>query len=205
MARSYFSPVVAQHGISSPWDDQIRTAALALGLEPALIKAVISAESEWNPVAVSFNNSSFGLMQINVAAHGVTVAQANNPTWAIPYASGILLHQIQLRPSLELAIAAYNAGTSRANADLQNRITGNVNGVGTYVQTVLDYLNWFLANDATLPPISVLNSGPFVPDPTQPPAEGGAGATGFPAGPVHGGAPAGPSGQPDPPGSGDAP
>jgi soluble lytic murein transglycosylase-like protein len=204
MARSYFNANVAQRGIGSPWDVQIRQAALANGLDPALIKGVISAESEWNPVAVSFNNSSFGLMQINVAAHGITVAQANDPNWAIPYATALLLHQIQTRPSLDLALAAYNAGTSRTNADLQNRLAGDINGVGTYVRTVLDYFAWFQANDAApAVPIDVVITGP---DLTTPPADGGAGvAGGFRGGPSDGRDAARQPGQPDPARSVDGP
>jgi soluble lytic murein transglycosylase-like protein len=195
--RSYFDARVAQLGIGSPWDALIRSTAASLGLEPAIIKAVISAESNWNPTAVSYNASSYGLMQINVAAHGITIAQANDPAFAIPYASQLLLHQIQTRPSLDLAIAAYNAGTSRTNADLTARILGNVNGVGTYVATVLDFMNWFLANDVAGPQpgfvLPTMNFG-VTPDATAPPltqttpAPGDAGAAPFPGRPDDGAA-----------------
>lgn len=187
--RSYFDVTVAQRGVGSAWDAIIQQAALSRGLEPALLKAIISAESAWDPNAVSFNNTSFGLMQLNVHAQGITVAQANDPTFAIPWGATVILGQIRARPSLELAIAGYNAGTSRANADLQVRIDGNINGVGGYVATILDYLNWFLANDVAEPQPGFVAppQEAVAPDATlQPPADGGAGAAPFRPGPDDG-------------------
>lgn len=187
--RSYFSVTVAQRGIGSAWDAIIQQAAAARGLEPALLKAIISAESAWDPNAVSFNNSSFGLMQLNVHAQGITVAQANDPAFAIPWGADVILGQIRARPSLDLAIAGYNAGTSRANADLQARVDGNVNGVGGYVATILDYLTWFLANDVAGPQPGFVAppQEAVAPDATLPtglpPADGGAGAAPFRPGP----------------------
>lgn len=150
---SYFSPVVAQRGINSQWDSLILQAGQQRVVDPALIKAIIAAESAWQPSAAS--TSSVGLMQINVAAHGVTIQQALDPNWNIPYGTGVIADQLQRRPSIDLALAGYNAGTSRSDADLRTRLTNNTNGVANYVQTVLDYYAWYITND----PLTVFGGG----------------------------------------------
>lgn len=144
---SYFSPVVAQRGLASPYDATIQYAASTYGISPALIKAIISAESAWDPNAAS--SSSVGLMQINYTAHGVARETALDPSWNITYGSSVIAGQLNRRPTIDLALAAYNAGTGRSDSDLQSRIDGNVLGVGNYVATVLDYYAWFLSNDPT--------------------------------------------------------
>ena len=152
LGGSYFSASVAARGWpTSPYDDLIAQAASDTGVDPSLIRAIISAESAWDPSVCSnrpIPPGSCGLMQLNVAAHGITQAQATDPTFNIPFATRLLADQVRRRSSVQLAIAAYNAGTSRSEADLQDRITRDVNGVGTYVQTVLDYLNWFQSQGA---------------------------------------------------------
>ena len=150
---SYFSPVVAQRGIASAWDPLILQAAQQSVVDPALIKGIISAESAWDPNAAS--TSSVGLMQINYLAHGVSREQAMDPQWNVPYGTRVIAEQLQRRPSIDLALAGYNAGTSRSDADLRARLTANTNGVGTYVQTVLDYYAWYVTND----PLTVFGGG----------------------------------------------
>jgi soluble lytic murein transglycosylase-like protein len=161
---SYFSSVVAQRGIDSVYNPLILQAAQQHVVDPALIKAIIAAESAWQPSAAS--TSSVGLMQINVAAHGVTTQQALDPAWNIPYGTGVIAGQLQRRPSIDLALAGYNAGTSRSDSDLQNRIINNTLGVGNYVETVLEYYAWYITND----PLTVFGGGgPYVePFPARP-------------------------------------
>lgn len=159
---SYFSPVVAQRGVGSPWDDLILYAAQTYVVDPALIKAIISAESAWRPDAAS--DSSVGLMQINYAAHGVTRAVALDPSWNVTYGTSVIAGQLQRRPSIDLALAGYNAGTSRSDSDLAARVTANTNGVGNYVQTVLEFYAWFVAND----PLAIPGGGGGGPFPGRP-------------------------------------
>jgi hypothetical protein len=140
---SYFREAVAQRGVGSTWEPIIQGAAATYGVPAALIKGIISAESAWDPAAVSPTRSSYGLMQLNVVAQAITQAQAFDAAFAIPFGARILAGQIARRSSTGLALAGYNAGTSRTDADLANRVAGDVNGVGTYVQTVLDYATWF--------------------------------------------------------------
>jgi len=146
LGGSYFSARIAAGGLSTPWDALIDQAAARYGVDPWLIRAVISAESAWSPTVCSnrpIPPGSCGLMQLNVAAHRITQAQATDPAFNIPFGTSLLADQVRRRPSVQLALAAYNAGTSRGDSDLADRIARDVNGVGTYVQTVLDYLTWF--------------------------------------------------------------
>lgn len=145
---SYFSAVVAQRGINTAYQELIDYAAGAYGVDPALIKAIISAESSWNPSAAS--DSSVGLMQINYSAHGVSRATAMEPSWNVTYGASVIAGQLTRRPTLDLALAGYNAGTSRSDSDLAQRIAANTLGVGNYVATVIDYYAWFRANDPSL-------------------------------------------------------
>jgi soluble lytic murein transglycosylase-like protein len=146
LGGSYFSASVAARGLNSQWEDLIQSAAADTGVDPLLIKAIISAESSWNPTACS--SSSCGLMQLNVQAQGITKAQALDPSFNIPFGARVIAEQLAKRPTTALAIAGYNAGTSRTDDDLTQRIAANTKGVGTYVQTVLDFLTWFQTQQA---------------------------------------------------------
>lgn len=150
---SYFSAVVAQRGIDSIYNPLIMSAAQARVVDPALIKAIIAAESSWDPNAAS--TSSVGLMQINYVAHGLSREQAIDPGFNVPYGTGVIADQLQRRPSIDLALAGYNAGTSRSNSDLQTRLNNNTNGVGNYVETVLQFYAWYITND----PLTVFGGG----------------------------------------------
>jgi len=141
LGASYFSASVAARGWPSAYEDLIAYAAAAHAVDPHLIHAIISAESAWRPTACS--TSSCGLMQINYTAHGLTRDQVLDPVFNIDYGTRVIAEQLRRRPTLQLALAGYNAGTGRSDADLQDRIDRNVLGVGTYVQTVVDYLTWF--------------------------------------------------------------
>ncbi len=151
LAGSYFSASVAARGWPSAYEDLIAQAAGDTGVDPNLIRAVISAESAWRPDVCSnrpYPPGSCGLMQLNVAAHQITVAQATDPGFNVPFGARLLAEQLRRRPSLTLALAAYNAGTSRTDADLSDRVARNVNGVGTYVQTVVEFLTWYQTQQA---------------------------------------------------------
>jgi soluble lytic murein transglycosylase-like protein len=137
---------VAQKGINSPWEELIQSASARYGVPVALIKGIISAESGWNPNISS--SSSHGLMQLNSTYfHNPDGSPIFDPARNIDIGVELIGQQLQRRPSVELALAAYNAGTGRSDADLSNRIAGNINGVGVYVSNVLTYRDWYAAND----------------------------------------------------------
>jgi soluble lytic murein transglycosylase-like protein len=70
--------------IPNGYAPMVEQAATSAGLQPAEIAAMADIESNWNPGTPSYNGSSFGLMQINRAAHPEFFA---NNDWKDPQAS----------------------------------------------------------------------------------------------------------------------
>lgn len=118
----------------------INAAANKYRLDPALLHAVIRAESAYNPWAVS-HKGAVGLMQLmpgTAARYGVRDRQ--DPGENIEGGARYLSDLIDMFPTdLRLAIAAYNAG--------ENAVKRNGNKVPPiqetrdYVVRVLDYYN----------------------------------------------------------------
>jgi len=96
---------------SAEFDPFIEKAARSHGVRPELVRAVIVAESAFNPNAVS-NRGAVGLMQLRPAtAHRYGVANAFDPEQNIK--AGVhYLRDLMTRygNNLELTLAAYNAG-----------------------------------------------------------------------------------------------
>ena len=97
--------------MKSSYDDIIRSAAVEFDLDPALAKAVIHAESGFNPKALS-PKGAMGLMQLMPATakrFGVTNAYhpEKNVYGGIKYLSTLLQ---RYSGNERLAVAAYNAG-----------------------------------------------------------------------------------------------
>ncbi len=93
------------------YDRLIREAAVSHGLSPALIKAVIKAESNFNPTAVSKKGAK-GLMQIMPENfEGLDIADPFDPRQNIMGGVRYVkrLHQ-RYDGKLPLVLAAYNAG-----------------------------------------------------------------------------------------------
>lgn len=92
------------------YDPSIRYAARSHGLEPALIKAVIHAESLFDPRAVSSAGAE-GLMQLMPETAGeLNVQQPFEPRQNILGGSEFLAYLQQRFDRLEHVLAAYNAG-----------------------------------------------------------------------------------------------
>lgn len=141
-----FSATVAQRGINSPFESLIQSASARYGVPVALIKGIISAESGWNPNAAS--SSSYGLMQLNSAYfHNSDGSPILDPELNVDRGTSVIADQLSRRPSVELALAAYNAGTGRSDDDLSARIANNTLGVGSYVSNVLAYRDWFISQE----------------------------------------------------------
>lgn len=98
---------------TQPYQIQIARAASTYQLDPALIRAVIHAESSFRPAIIS-SKGAIGLMQLmpQTAAH-LGVADAHVPEQNIAGGSRYLAQLLkQYNGELNLALAAYNAGAS---------------------------------------------------------------------------------------------
>jgi len=97
-------------------------------VDPKLVKAVIGAESNWNPRAVS-NKGAIGMMQLMPkTASDMGVGNPLNPEENIEGGVKYLRHLLdKFNGSLTLALAAYNAGPARVE---------KVNGVPSIPETV---------------------------------------------------------------------
>jgi soluble lytic murein transglycosylase-like protein len=98
---------------SSEYDAYIREAALRHGVEPALVKAVIQVESNFDPEAVS-RAGARGLMQLmpgTAAMYQVGMGEIYKPSRNIEAGVKHLAYLKTLFPnSMDLVLAAYNAG-----------------------------------------------------------------------------------------------
>jgi len=117
-------------------DKLVREAAERHKVDPALVRAVIETESNWNPAAKS-RKGAVGLMQlIPTTAQRFGVNDAYNPGQNVD--AGVRYLKVLLeryRGNLDLALAAYNAGegaVDRAHGVPAYRETRN------YVQRVQD-------------------------------------------------------------------
>lgn len=119
----------------------IFAAANRYSVDPALVKAIIMAESNYNPRAIS-KKGAVGLMQLmptTAAALGVkdSLNPEHNINGGVKYLKKLLN---QFEGDLELAVAAYNAGSKKVK---------KYNGVPPYkatryyVKKVFDYYQYY--------------------------------------------------------------
>ncbi len=96
---------------SSAYDEHIRLAAEKYGLAPPLLKAVMAAESNFDPGAVSGKGAT-GLMQLMpTTARDMYVFDMFDPAQNIEGGARYLrLLQDRYEGNLEVVLAAYNAG-----------------------------------------------------------------------------------------------
>lgn len=110
-------PQVSQAG-KNRYAPLVEEAARTYQVDAALVHAVISAESGYNPAAVS-NKGAVGLMQLMPdTARRYGVANSLDPEQNIRGGTKYLSYLLQMfNNNLELAVAAYNAGE---NAVIRN-------------------------------------------------------------------------------------
>ncbi len=115
----------------------ITQAARTYNLEPALIKAVIKAESGFDPRAVSFKGAK-GLMQLMPeTAREMNVADAFNPRENIAGGSRYLRYLLdRYKGDMKLALAAYNMGPERIK---KNKNIPPIRETRLYLKRVMEY------------------------------------------------------------------
>lgn len=115
-------------------DHIVRDAAARHKLDPALVKAVIGVESNWNPAAVS-RKGALGLMQLIPSTAGqLGVGNAFDPAQNVEGGTSYLRSLLdRFHGDLEKSLAAYNAGPG-----LVERVGGvpNIPETRSYVQRV---------------------------------------------------------------------
>ncbi len=118
------------------FDDLIQEAAARYRVDPDLVKAVVKAESNFDPTAVSHAGAK-GLMQLmDTTAAALGVENVFDPAQNIDAGVRYLAQQLERFGDVRLALAAYNAGPGAVNryggippyAETQ-----------TYVRRVLDF------------------------------------------------------------------
>jgi soluble lytic murein transglycosylase-like protein len=107
----------------------IERASLAYGVEKALVHAVISAESGYNPYAIS-RAGAIGIMQLmpdTAKRYGVknSLDPVQNIDGGVRYLKDLL---VMFNGNIELAVAAYNAG--------ENAVVRYGNRIPPYAETV---------------------------------------------------------------------
>ena len=120
------------------YEQLIKTCSARYGVNPSLVKAVIHAESGYNPNAVSSKGAS-GLMQLMPAtARSLKVADRFNPKDNVEGGVKYLRFLLDtFRGDVSLAVAAYNAGLTTVAK------YGGIppyNETRTYVSRVLSYM-----------------------------------------------------------------
>jgi len=129
----------------SLYDPMIEKTASNYGVDTALVKAVVHAESSFNPAAVSHKGAT-GLMQLMPGtAQRYGVNNLTDPNQNVDGGVRYLRDLLQMfRNDTQLAVAAYNAGE---NAVIRHRGIPPYDETQNYVRKVLELHEKYLINN----------------------------------------------------------
>ncbi|MDY6856294.1 MAG: lytic transglycosylase domain-containing protein [Thermodesulfobacteriota bacterium] len=124
----------------------IMQASIRHNVDPALVKAVILAESSFNPNAISYKGAE-GLMQLMPkTARGLGVHDSFNPEHNIKGGVKYLKRLLdRFNGDIKLALAAYNAGTGKV---LKYNGVPPYNQTKKYIKRVFFYYEYYKAEMA---------------------------------------------------------
>jgi hypothetical protein len=131
-------------GDMNRFDSLINSAARLHQVDPLLIKAIVHAESDFDPYAVSKKGAK-GLMQLMPeTARDMQVADPFDPEANILGGTRFLKKNLdRFNNDLELSLAAYNAGPERVQA--AGRIPG-IPETQDFINRVLEYYRYYKAS-----------------------------------------------------------
>lgn len=140
-ARSFQLSLEEREVSVTKYDHLIRAASRKYSLDPALVKAVIHAESRFDPQAVS-PKGAMGLMQLcPVTVKELNISDPFNPRYniygGVRYLRGLL---DTFEGNKNLALAAYNAGPNQVH---RHKGIPPFKDTKKYLTRVLRYLDYY--------------------------------------------------------------
>jgi soluble lytic murein transglycosylase-like protein len=143
-ARSFHLTLEERSASVNTYDHWIRGASKKYALDPALVKAVIHAESRFDPLAVSPRGAK-GLMQIDpVTVEELGITDPFNPKYNIYGGVRYLREMLDaFNGDKHLAIAAYNAGPNQV---LRHNGVPPFKDTKKYLYKVLRYQTYYKLN-----------------------------------------------------------
>jgi soluble lytic murein transglycosylase-like protein len=158
-----FDAPTAALGLSTPYEDAIRAGSAGDWTLYALIKATIAAESGWNPGAINPSDPSYGLMQVTPTTARFYAPAITPDDLLDPYTNIVIgsayLRDLYRTHTLPDAVAMYNSGKARKNAQNQYVNSAGSTQVQSYVDAVLTYLDYYMNRLPSQTPAGVFQNG----------------------------------------------
>ena len=142
--RSFHLTLEERSASVTTYDHWIKGASKKYALDPALVKAVIHAESRFDPLAVSPKGAK-GLMQIDpITVEELGITDPFNPKFNIYGGVRYLREMLDaFKGDKHLALAAYNAGRNQV---LRHNGVPPFKDTKKYLSKVLRYLTYYKLN-----------------------------------------------------------